>query len=172
MSNSNLNLISDTRAYIQIPYKCIDKNSPTDLRLNITSFSVNDITIGSNDFAALGYNFPIANNVRTQDKSLTINYMPSESLIQYIFLHTWLSKIANEDGSGLDSTVKSFDDYTCPIRITLLSAYKTPILEITYENAWIYNLGKLDFDYQDPQASIIKNSFSVKYSKQTFKTLI
>ncbi len=168
---SKYNLLTTCRWLALIPVKPIDPNqSIKEMSFNLTSFDLNPISLGSNPVAGLGYSIEFPNYVRDHDKTITFNYKLDSALSQYRFLYKWTELIASEDGAGLsediDSTNKTeFSQFAFPVRLLLLSEFLNPVLEVTFEDSWISQLGGISFNYQDSGASTITHSFTIKYSR-------
>jgi hypothetical protein len=165
---NTLNLLTSPRWLALLPYKSIDKTSSIDtIAFNLTSFSLSELTIASNQTGYLAYTVDVPAYVRNQDKSITFSYLMDSSMIQYKYLYDWFSKIAVEEGSGLKPGTK-WEEFAVPFRVFILSEFKKPVMEILYENSWIYSIGRIEMSYQDSNAPIISHSFGIKYSKISF----
>jgi hypothetical protein len=165
---NTLNLLTSPRWLAMMPYKGIDKTATQDtIAFNLTTFSLSELSIASNQTGFMGYQVDMPANVRNQDKTVTFNYLMDSKMLQYKFLYQWFSKIAVEDGSGLSPGMQ-WQDYAFPIRVFILSEFKNPVMMVTYENSWICTLGRIEMTYSDGGAPIIMHNFSVKYSKISF----
>lgn len=163
-----LNLLTETRWLVFIPFTSINKDeSISTMGMNLYDFTINSLGMAYNSVAALGYAIDMPANVRNQDKTITFNYLMDSALKQYKFLYDWYSKIAVEEGSGLSPNTL-YKDFAVPIRVLILSEFKTPILEITYEDSWISNLGEINFNYQTTDSNPIKSNFTIKYTKAVY----
>ena len=152
-----------------MPVTPIDPSTKaSELAFNLTEFDLNPVTIASNDVSMMGYNVEFPAFVRTQDKTITFNYLLDSELTQYRFLYKWISKIAVEEGSGHSPNAISTADYMVPIRVSILSEFKNRPFEFVFENSWISELGPLAFAYQEPEASPVRHSFTIKYSQLSF----
>lgn len=165
---NTLNLLTSPRWLALLPYKSIDLTSSLDtISFNLTSFAVSELTIASNPTSFMGYGVDMPAYARNQDKTVTFSYIMDSSMLQYKYLYTWFSKIAVEDGAGLASGT-TWPQIAVPMRVFILSEFKKPVMEITYENSWIYSIGRLEMNYQDANASVVTHSFGIKYSKISF----
>lgn len=158
---SALNFSTANKWVAVIPFQIIDPNYTSDtVMFNLTNFSLPEMSVATTTQTFHGYEMEIPTNVRNQDKTLTFEYMLSSDFHQYKVLYKWLDKIVKEEGSGSEY---SLGQYVLPIHIIMLSEFKQPIFEIIFNECWLSNLGALDFDYQDDDASPIKHSFTVTY---------
>lgn len=163
-----INLLNETRWLIFIPITAIDRNENSrTIGFNLTDFTIGSLSIAYNSVAALGYNVEMPANVRNQDKTATFNYLMDSNFKQYAFLYKWYSKIAIEQGSGLQEDTL-YKDFAVPIRVLILSEFKNPVVEITYTDSWIFNIGELNLNYQTNDNNPIKNNFSIKYTNIEF----
>lgn len=168
----NLNLLSSCRWLAYLPVQAIDSTmKSSNISFNLTSFDVNALSIASNDVGYLGYQVAVPAGVRDNDKTMTFNYMPDSSLSQYRFLYKWFSKIVSPDGSGAgwDSDTSSVASVMVPVRVVILSEFKNQVVELTFENSWISELGTLSFNYQDPEAAPITHNFTIKYERMSIE---
>ena len=168
LTDVNLNLLTSVRWLAYLPVQTIDPDlKSSQISFNLTDFDVSPVSIASNAVYYGGYTVDMPAYVRTQDKTITFNYMPDSSLSQYRFLYNWISKITVEEGSGYAEGATPAN-FMVPIRVAVLSEFKNMPMEFVFENSWISDLGPLSFSYQDPESRPIKHSFSVKYAQLTF----
>lgn len=181
MSTSNLtatayNYMTTNRWIALLPFQTIDPNyTVKNTAFNLTSFEMPEILLGSTDVPALGYTFPFPNYTIQTNKEMTFYYMLSSDCHQYTLLWQWATKIVVEDGAGAPGTFTrkcdgtgAFNQFMLPITVLMLSEFKHPALQIIYHNCWIKSVGPISFDYQDPDATAIKHSFTVTYSHFNF----
>ena len=162
MKANTINFSTTNRWIACIPFKKINPNLTTDtIAFNLTNYSLPEMVLGTTLTQYHGYEIEIPTHIRAQTKELTFEYMLSEDFHQWKVLYTWVNKIADEIGSGANT---NYENFVLPIRVIILTAFKTPIFEILYNNAWIKGFGSIEFDYQDPDASNIKHSFTIAYS--------
>lgn len=172
LTYNNLNLLTSCRFLSYLPVQAIDPDmKSSNISFNLTSFDVNALSIASNDVGFLGFQVAMPAGVRDNDKTMTFNYLPDSSLSQYRFLYKWFSKIASEEGSGVgwDPNKTNISSIMVPIRVVVLSEFKNNVVEFTFENSWICELGTLSFNYQDSEASPITHSFTFKYQRMTIE---
>ena len=127
------------------------------------SFSVPEFSIGTADVSFQGATIAIPNYVRTQDKSITFQYLCSSDYYQYRILNKWLNLAVQQVGAGSNSTL-GMTGFVLPVHVFLLSEFKNPVLEIVYNNCWPKTLGPLDLDSQNPSAPVVKHSFTLAYT--------
>lgn len=169
--SSRLNLLTETRFLVIMPTKNIMPDySSESIMFNFTDFVIGPVELASANADYAGYSIEVPSPfVRSSNKTETFNYIMDSNLTQYIFLSNWIDKIVSaETGTGSISTV-TMNDYMLPIRVLILSEFKTPVLEITYNDAWVQMLGPVNFSYQG-NANVVKSSFSIKYSLRSFST--
>ena len=166
---NSYNLASPNKWIMSIPYKVFDKETmQSDITLNLYKFNPPDFSTGYLPFYIQGIEFPIPNNIRNEDKTITAQYLPSSDFSQLKFLYTWFNLISDEFGVAVGKNVLEFSG---PVSVTLISEYKTPIFSITYHDAWLIGLDKLDLDYQTG-GDTLTHGFTLKYSHYTVDGLI
>jgi len=166
---SAYNLSTGNKWVLIIPFKSIDPTLSSDnFSLNLTNFSINDLSIGSTDFGIRGVRIPIPTISRNESKSITFNYMLSSNWRQYRLLYTWFNKIAKE-GGGADLNFMS--KYMLDCTVYVLSEFKKKLFSITYFGSWISNLAKIDFNYQS-DGQQINHNFTLNYAYYEIDDLI
>ena len=106
--------------------------------------------------------------MRVEDKHISVKYTPSSDFSQMKFLYQCLNQISDENGvpNALDAR-----EFMGPVSVTLISEYKTPIYTITYHDAWLDSIGKLDLDYQSGENTLTQ-TFGFTYSHYTVDGLL
>jgi len=167
--NANLNLLTGNRAIAYIGTEKIDPSiKATKLAFNLTQFSVNQLTVDSNEMHYLGFNAPMPVSTRTDVKEVDFMYMPDSNLSQYRFLFNWLTKIAS-DGVSLGVEFETpggggLEQIMTDIHVVVLSEFKKPVVDFTYTNAWLQRLGELRFDFQS-EGLPIYHEFTIMYER-------
>jgi len=161
------NLSTQSKWFAQIPLNTIFTDfGSKDLCMNLTTYALPEIELGFTEVKYLTKAVPIPSRVIAPGPNdITFNYLLSENFHQYIMLYRWIQRITMEmqhDTNMLDIGDRS--NFTVPINVYLLSAFKTPVMCVSYKDCWLQKLGEIAFDYRDAQDSPATHSFTVKYS--------
>lgn len=176
-NDSTYNLQTKTRFIFKLPIEeVIGKyNSLTDFRLNVQGFSTPEISVGTVDASYKGYSIPLPNGVRSEDKMLTIRFLVSETLIQYVAMLKWMNQItafdAAMEGSGYSPAVVSegsSNNILSAASLWTLDSYLKPNQPITYSGLFINRLGQLIFDQADQDGGVMTCDASFRYFKSDF----
>ncbi len=166
---TNLNLATTIRWIALIPWQYISPDYKSlNVAFNLTSFSLPEVILGSNEISNFGYPIEFPNYTITTNKILTFEYMLSTDFHQYAMLWNWANKIVVQDGSGAPTKIDENSSFRLPIRFIALTEYKKPIFEILYKDCWVKEIGNISWDYQDDTASPIKHSFTCAYANFKF----
>jgi hypothetical protein len=172
MSNqkgSNLNLSTTIRWIALIPWQYINPNyKSTNVAFNLSSFTLPEVTLGSNEITNFGYPIEFPNYTITTNKILTFEYILSTDFHQYEMLWNWANQIVVKDGSGAPNPINENSSFRLPIRFIALTEFKKPIFEVLYKDCWVKEIGNISWDYQDDGASVIKHSFTCAYANFDF----
>jgi hypothetical protein len=162
------NLSTGDKWLLVIPFKQIDENFSVDnIALNLTNFSLPELTIGETEMSIMGKSFNLPTGVRNEDKNISFSYMLSSNWSQYQLLYKWFSMISNED-SKFDS---SFPNTLLDITVFVLTEFKEPIFSIVFRGCWINRLGSIDFNYQSGEENI-QHEFGINYATYEFQDLL
>jgi hypothetical protein len=154
--------------------KSIFPELTNDLKLNLSSFHLPEVQLGSTTPSYLSKRVDVPTRIlNPENQEITFEYLLSSNFHQYIMLYRWVQKIAVEMQQNTNFIISEDQkNYQVPLNIFLLSEFKTPILKITYNNAWIQRLGELTFDYRVPSDEAITHSFTIKYTWFSIETLV
>lgn len=157
------NLQSKTRFMLSLPISQIigDYDSLKDFTLNVTSFSTPEIAAGFTSTSYLGYETPIPNGNRVEEKLLTIRFLVSENLIQYAVMLAWINQVtaAHVATQNLSSKL-----YTTA-QLWFLDSFLKPQIPITYEGLCIARLGSLTVDQTEQDSNPLVCDASFRYVK-------
>ncbi len=168
LSNNAYNLATGNKWILTIPFKSIDqKFSANNVALNLTNFSIPELTIESADISQYGRTFNVPTGTRNEDKTISFNYMLSSNWHQYDILYKWFNLVSNQDTSGYEVTPSEF---LLDLSVYVLSEYKNPIFRIDYIGAWISALDAVDFNYQSAEENIV-HGFRINYAFYKFEGL-
>ena len=159
----SLNLATTVRWIAQIPFHQIDPDlTNEDVTFNIFSCNTPEISLGSNTVDFQGVPFEIPNGTKEGSKEIVFEYIMSSDWSQYLLLWDWAHKFVKENGAG--ATEELSMEFAVPLHLYILSEFKKPIFQITYNNCWIKTFGEINLNYQDTEADEIIHSFSVVYT--------
>lgn len=164
------NLATGTKWYMYFPlHTILEDVRSEDAALNLYNFTLPEISSVELTFPINGIEYPIPGHTRSEDKTITFNYLLSSNWYQYFLLYEWFNLIAQECG-GVGTPVSSPNEYLLDVTVMVISEYKNPLFQITYHNAWIKSLASVDFNYQD-EDEVISHSFDIAYSHFTFERI-
>lgn len=157
------NLQSKTRFMLSLPVKQIvgDYDSLDNFALNVTSFSTPEISAGFTASSYLGYEVPIPNGNRVEEKLLTIRFLVSESLIQYAVMLAWINQVT---AAHVTTQNLSPNLYTTA-QLWFLDSFLKPQIPINYEGFCIARLGTLTVDQSDQDSNPLSCDASFRYVK-------
>lgn len=170
--DNRLNLLTGTRWLAVLPTKALNPDQSSESTyFNLTDYTINPLSLATVNADWLGYTVEMPSPfVRNDNKTFTFNYVMDSNMHQYIMLYNWFSKMCREEGSGFpDYTNEVVKSFMFPIRVLILSEFKKPVLEVIYEDCWIQELGRVEFNYQG-NAEVVKSSFTIKYQRMYFNT--
>lgn len=141
-----------------------NRNSVKNIRLNCYSASTPEVVSGVTYQGYQGYQIPIPNGNRSEEKILSIGFTVSENLVQYAAMLCWINKITK----SLDvSTVVGTED-KIDVNLWILDSYLKPIpTPIKYTGVFIGRCGRLDFDQTDDSGDVLKCSAEFYYASST-----
>lgn len=160
---SSLNFATTVRWIALLPLKQLFPDLPTkNVAFNLTSYSLPELRVSTAEVPYLGYNIEVPTFIRSQDKTVTFEYIISSDWHQWKLLFSWLNKVTKEDGVG--AGFRDVNEICVPIHVIMLSEYKRPVLDVLYDKCWIKSLSDIRLDYQDGDAAVLKHSFTVSYA--------
>ena len=157
------NIQSKTRFLLSLPIKQVigDYDSLDNFALNVTSFSTPEIAAGFTSTSYLGYEVPVPNGNRVEEKLLTIRFLVSENLIQYAVMLAWINQVT---AAHATSQILSPNLYTTA-QLWFLDSFLKPQIPISYEGFCIARLGTLTVDQTDQDSSPLSCDASFRYMK-------
>lgn len=166
------NLATQSRWMAILPVNQIFPSERKSLSLNLTKFTLPEVTIGSNEVRYQGSFMEVPSRIiDPASKTLEFTYLVSSDFYQYKMLHKWAQFIAYNANQPAPPDVKdraeNLLNYAFPVTIILLSEYKKPLISIRYNNCWIKNFGPLSMDYQANDEPVI-HTFAMSYSNFEF----
>ena len=164
LMTSDLNLATTNKWLATIPINKIFPNIDMKrVALNLVSYNLPDFSVGAADVSFQGVTIQVPNYVRSQSKEITFEYHLTSDWHQWKLLYKWMNIIVQQIGAGSNFTGDG-GDYRLPIHVYLISEFKNPAFEITYNDCWIKNFGAVSLDYTDPEDKHIRHSFTVAYT--------
>lgn len=141
---------------------------------NMFALNINDFTLGRmqlkvNAVKKSGYELYYPSGVEETNKVFTVNYTLSSEYQQYYFLVRWYEKnleVIKHITETLSTSTEDTDEddfIMVPIKIWCLNENKDPVMVITYEQAFLSELGELQLSYQS-SSNVLVHSFTCYYN--------
>lgn len=151
------NSLTKTRFIMQINLDPIfgDLKKLKNFSLNCISVSTPEIVAGVSYQTFQGYSVPIPNGNRDEEKLLRIEFVVSETLLQYAVMLCWINKVTGQ----FEKTGKYGKEIKTKANIYALDSYLKPSnVPFEYYDIFITRLGSLGFDHSDKSGDIMKCS--------------
>ena len=145
------------------------------LQISIFGTVVPPIQVPSNEVRYGGQSYNVSSYTRPNYPPLPVNFIVDNSFHNYWILWKWLSILNDPDSSyytGTDPKLETWRDraetgivteYQTNFSILGLNEYNQKSIEFVFYNAFITNLGGINYDYNDPE--FIKSSIEFQFSK-------
>ena len=140
------------------------------LQISIFGTVVPPIQVPSNEVRYGGQSYNVSSYTRPNYPPLPGNFIVDNKFRNYYILWNWLSILNDPNSSyytGTDpklETEKSIlTEYQTNFSILGLNEYNEKNIEFVFYNAFITNLGGINYDYNDPE--FIKSSVEFQFSK-------
>jgi hypothetical protein len=159
---NSYNLQSKTRFILSLPIDQIigEYESTKNFKLNVYGFATPEISAGFGSVKYQGYEVPIPNGNRVEEKLLSVRFLVSENLIQYAVMLAWINKITF-GGTKIEASDLLKDSLTG--NLWMLDAFLKPRIPIKYEGMCIARLGQLVGDQSDQSAAPLSCDASFRY---------
>jgi hypothetical protein len=169
LPESAYNLLTGNKWLLIIPYQQLLPDSDiSELSLNLTNFSLPELTIESTEFNAQGRAIPIPTGIRNESKSIIFNYMLSNDWHQYKLLLKWFNLVSNKETNALGAKLPNM---SLTISVYMLSEYKNSRFRIDFKGAWLAGLDAIDLNYQQGEEEI-QHGFTINYAFYDFVDLL
>ena len=157
--------------------KSIDLNS---LQISIFGAVVPAIQVPSVEVRFAGQSHNVSSFNRPNYPPLTTKFVIDNNFKNYWVLWKWLQVLNDPKKSvytGTDSKFETYKDridsglaeYQTNLSVLGLNEYNEQTIEFTYYNAFITNLGGIDYNYRDPE--VIESTAEFQYSQFDVKLL-
>ena len=145
------------------------------LQISIFGTVVPPIQVPSNEVRFAGQSYNVSSYTRPNYTPLPVNFIVDNSFYNYWVLWKWLSVLNDPNSSyytGTDPKLETRRDrtetgivteYQTNFSILGLNEYNQKSIEFIFYNAFITNLGGINYDYNDPE--FIKSSAEFQFSK-------
>ena len=148
------------------------------VELNLTAFTVPQVTLGSTSVPYKGYNVEMPTKlINAETKRLNVNYIIKSDWSDYMSLYAWAADIgifvpttpeavneSVETGVG-ENTGGMLKEQCINSRIWLIGPYKNHIVDFVFYDSWIVSFGDLQMDVKS--AEQVHHSFTIAYSRFT-----
>lgn len=151
------------------------------LQISIYGAVVPPIIVPSNEVRFGGQSYNVSSYSRPNYPPLTVNFIIDNKFRNYWILWKWLT-VLNEPTtslySGTDPKLETWKDrldsgslteYQTNMSVLGLNEYNQQNIEFTYYNAFITNLGGINYDYND--TDFIKSTVEFQFSRLDVKLL-
>jgi len=168
------NFATNTKWLCNIPLQTLFPDLKGGLALNLSSWRIPEVTIGSTDAPSyFSKHVTIPSKILTPEtQEITFEYILSSNYHQYILLYRWVQRIIVEMQKNTNiQMIGDLTKFRLPVSVILLSEFKTPVLMATYQNAWIQRFGELGLDYKSPDDDHVIHSFTLKFTHVDFTIL-
>lgn len=151
------------------------------LQISIFGTVVPPIQIPANEVRFGGQSYNVSSYSRPNYPSLPVNFIIDNKFRNYWVLWKWLEILNDPEESyytGTDSKLETWKDrlnsgivteYQTNFSILGLNEYNQRTIEFIFKNAFITNLGGINYDYNDTE--FIKSSAEFQYSQLDVKLL-
>lgn len=145
------------------------------LQISVYGTIIPQIQVPSNEVRFAGQSYNVSSHSRPNYQPLTVNFVVDNKFYNYWLLWKWLDVLNTARNSTYDGTpddVKSKRYYTeqgllleyqANLVILALNEYNQLSVELTYHNAFITNLGAINYNYRDN--AIIETTAEFQFSQ-------
>jgi hypothetical protein len=167
---------------LNLPKVLKKQNLPENLAkdLNTLQFSiygtvVPQVQVPSVEVRFNGQSYNVSSYARPNYPPLPVNFLVDNKFQNYTLLWKWLdilNKVGTSFYGGTDPKLENFKDkiesgllteYQTNLSIIGLNEYNEKAIEFVFSNAFITNLGSINYDYTDTE--LIKSSAEFQFSK-------
>jgi hypothetical protein len=154
----------------------------TDPKLNLDSLQISvygsvvpNIQVPAVEVPYGGQTINVSSHARPNYAPLNVSYVIDNEFKNYWILWKWLAllndpQLSKYTGAPLRELKKLTDiesgtlnEYQANLSLISLNEYNQPIIEFTYYNAFITNLGGITYNYRDPE--IIESTAEFQFSQ-------
>lgn len=172
MSGLNTEYAHANKWWMYIPISNVLGKKFSNLELNLTRFSIPQMTMGSTSvsFKSYQYEFP-THVVDAETKQITVEYLIDEKWNNYRSLFKWCSGAEGQINPVIQTTdVENISmGNLLPCRVYLLDSFRNEIIAFRFENCWIKFFNELALEASNPDE--IVHSITFAYSNFTIDEL-
>lgn len=162
-----LNVPCKLKPYLSVKQPSCAKGNFEKLEYSVWGTVVPDIETESMEVPFAGQVLKFSSLARPAYAPITCNYTVSNDYSNYYVLWKWLDLVnTSREGTREAAYVP---EYATTIQILLMDEYKNVVAEVTYYDAFITGLGKID--YTSRQGKEIESSFTFQFSQMHFEIL-
>lgn len=145
------------------------------LQISIFGTIVPDVAVPSNEVRFGGQSYNVSSYARPNYQPLTVNFVVDNKFKNYWILWKWLSILNDPKSSyytGTDPKIETWKDrvesgivteYQTNFSVIGLNEYNQRSVEFVYYNAFITNIGGINYDYNDTE--LIKSTATFQFSQ-------
>ena len=159
--------MSDINSLQQTGYQFILDKTPN-LDFRVQKVHMPRIHMGSAQLPTPFVKYNMPGNVEYGD--LTVDFLVSESMSEYMELIGWLQRNGNVDMLGEFPTV--FQDSMSDVMVVILNSSSLPIMSVTFSNAFPVDISPLEFDSTVVSPTYIRCSASFAFTSMTFNPIL
>lgn len=168
-------LILNLPSILREKSKTDDKIRLKPLEISVWGSVVPQVQVPSNEVRYAGQSYNVSSHSRPNYTPLTINFIVDNKFYNYWLLWKWLDVLNTSKGSLYDGTpdklkTKNFHieqgnllEYQSNLVLLGMNEYNQRIIEFTYYNAFITNLGAINYSYRDD--AIIEATADFQFSQ-------
>jgi hypothetical protein len=151
------------------------------LQISIFGTVVPPVQVSNNEVRFAGQSYNVSSYARPNYPPLPVNFIVDNKFHNYWLLWKWLTILNDPETSfyaGTDPKIETWRDridtgivteYQTTFSVIGLNEYNQYSVEFIFQNAFITNLGGINYDYNDTE--LIKSSAEFQFSKLDVKLL-
>ena len=151
------------------------------LQMSIFGTVVPPVQVPGNEVRFGGQSYNVSSYARPNYPPLPVNFIVDNKFHNYWILWKWLAILNDPDTSyyaGTEPKLETWKDrietgivteYQTNFSVISLNEYNIKNIEFVFHNAFITNLGGINYDYNDPE--MVKSSAEFQFSKMDVNLL-
>jgi len=153
------------------------------LQYSVYGTAIPKVSIPAIPLNVMGQVYNVTSQVRPAYSPINVNFTIDNRLNNYWILWKWLSIINDPKNSGMNEEfaeyvklsngdlkmVNEFLDYQTIITSYIEDEYNNKVAEVKYTNAFITDLGEINYNYREPGE--LESSFTFVFNQMDIKLL-
>ena len=163
LNGLNVSYATSNRWVGYIPISNVLGREYSNLELNLTNFTIPQMTCGSATVSFKNYSMEVPDKtIDAETKEITVEYIIDDKWQNYKSLYLFASQTGIINPISQETVDSPGVGNMIPIRIYLLDHFKNKIIQFIFHNAWIKVFGDLVCDYSN--ADEVHHSVTFVYS--------